>query len=255
MHHWDADTYLRYAEERSRPFAELLARTPVAEPADVVDLGCGAGNLSAMLRAKWPAARIRGVDSSAEMIARARAGPEGVSYELADLRTWRPDEPVDVILTNAALQWVPGHLELLPQLLRSVAPGGWVALQVPGNFDQPSHALRRELAAEPPYAPHARGVAQPDAWDARTYFDRLAALGCTVDAWETTYLHVLHGPDAVFEWVSGTGARPTLQALPEVLRTEFEEELKRRLRAAYPEQDGRVVLPFRRVFAVAQVPT
>src|SRR5690606_34606066 len=129
-----------------------------------------------------------------------------------------PSEPVDVLITNAALQWVPGHLDLLPALVDRVADGGWFAMQVPGNFDEPSHTIRRELAAEPPYAAHTDGVAAPEAHDAATYLRVLQDAGPEVDAWETTYLHVLEGPDPVFTWVSGTGARPTLQALPDGLR-------------------------------------
>jgi trans-aconitate 2-methyltransferase len=161
---------------------------------------------------------------------------------------------VDVLVSNATLQWVPDHLDLLPSLVGRVRPGGWLALQVPGNFEEPSHTIRRDLAAEAPYAEHTRDVAVPSSHDPVVYLEALAGLGCTVDAWETTYLHVLTGPDPVFAWVSGTGARPTLQALPDDLRPAFEDEFRRRLRAAYPERDGRVVLPFRRVFAVAQVP-
>jgi trans-aconitate 2-methyltransferase len=148
---------------------------------------------------------------------------------------------------------VPGHLDLLPRLVSAVAPGGWLAFQVPGNFDEPSHTLRTELAAEEQYAAHTRDVAVPSSHDPEVYLDALARLGCTVDAWETTYLHLLTGPDPVFTWVSGTGARPTLQALPDDLRPAFEAEFKRRLAAAYPEHAYGVALPFRRVFVVAQV--
>lgn len=252
MHRWDPETYLRYADERGRPFVELLARVDAEAPSSVVDLGCGAGNLTEHLRARWPGARIVGVDSSAEMIEAATAREDGATYVRGDVRTWRPDVPADVVVSNATLQWVPGHLELLPDLLGEVAPGGWLAFQVPGNFEEPSHTLRRELAAEAPYAEHTAGVATPDAHDPVDYLEALRDLGCTVDAWETTYLHVLEGADAVFDWVRGTGARPTLQALPDDLRPDFEAEFRRRLREAYPERDGVVVLPFRRVFVVAR---
>jgi trans-aconitate 2-methyltransferase len=179
-----------------------------------------------------------------------------VDLEVGDIREWADagTDPVDVLVSNAALQWVPGHFELLPGLVRSVAPGGWFAFQVPGNFAEPSHTIRRELAAEPAYAGHTDGVAAPDAHDAATYLEVLIGAGCAVDAWETTYLHVLHGADPVFRWVSGTGARPTLEALPGGLRERFEAEFRRRLRLAYPERGGVVVLPFRRVFVVARTP-
>ena len=253
-HTWDPDRYLAYADERGRPFVELLARVDDPAPATVVDLGCGPGNLTALLADRWPSADLRGVDSSPEMIAESRAAHPEVAFEIGDVRDWRPTEPVDVLVSNATLQWVPGHLDLLPGLLTAVRPGGRLAFQVPGNFDQPSHTIRTELAATPPYDAHTRDVAVPTAHDAATYLEALTRLGCAVDAWETTYLHVLPGADPVFTWVSGTGARPTLQALPDDLRPGFEEEFRARLRAAYPETDGRVVLPFRRVFVVARTP-
>ena len=251
-HTWDPERYLTYADERGRPFVELLARVGAERPATVVDLGCGPGTLTALLARRWPQADVVGLDSSPEMVAAAREAVDGLRFELADLRDWSPAAPVDVLVSNATLQWVPGHLDLLPRLVERVRPGGWLAFQVPGNFDEPSHALRRELAAEEPYAAHTRGAAEPDAHDAATYLRALAGLGCEVDAWETTYLHVLSGPDPVFTWISGTGARPTLQALPDDLRPAFEEELRRRLAAAYPPGPAGVVLPFRRVFVVAR---
>jgi trans-aconitate 2-methyltransferase len=254
VHTWDPERYLAYADERGRPFVELVARIGAEAPASVVDLGCGPGNLTTLLASRWPDADIRGLDSSPEMIEKARDADPTITFEVADLRTWvRESDPVDVVVSNATLQWVPGHLELLAPLASRVNPGGWLAFQVPGNFEEHSHTIRRDLAAEEPYAAHTAGVAVPSSHDPAVYLASLAALGCTVDAWETTYLHVLTGPDAVFTWVSGTGARPTLQALPDELRPAFEDEFKRRLRAAYPAHDGRVVLPFRRVFVVGRV--
>ncbi|MET0839724.1 MAG: trans-aconitate 2-methyltransferase [Marmoricola sp.] len=252
-HSWDPERYLSFADERGRPLVELLSRIDADGPRRVVDLGCGAGNLTVLLPRRWPQAQVLGVDSSPEMIAAAPVG-EGVEFTVGDIVGWSPDEPVDVLVSNAALQWVPGHLDLLPSLVDRVAPGGWLAFQVPGNFDEPSHTIRRDMAAEPPYDRHTADVATPDAHDAAIYLRALSDLGCEVDAWETTYLHVLRGEDPVFTWVSGTGARPTLQALPDDLRPAFEEEFKRRLREAYPDRDGAVVLPFRRVFVVARVP-
>jgi len=251
---WDPDRYLTYADERGRPFVELIARIDVADPGLVVDLGCGPGNLTRLLTQRWPAASVVGLDSSPEMIERAQGEHGDVGFRVADLRDWVTEggEPVDVLVSNATLQWIPGHLDLLPGLVGRVAPGGWLAFQVPGNFDEPSHTIRTELAAEAAYADLTRDVAVPSSHDPAVYLEALAGLGCQVDAWETTYLHVLTGEDPVFTWVSGTGARPTLQALPEVLREEFEAEFKARLRAAYPPGPAGVVLPFRRVFVVAK---
>ena len=252
-HTWDPDRYLTYADERGRPFVELVARIGAVAPATVVDLGCGPGNLTGLLAERWPAAHVVGLDSSPEMVASAQAPGQRVDYAVADLREWRPESPVDVLVSNATLQWVPDHLELLPKLVAALARGGWLALQVPGNFDEPSHTIRAELAAEPAYAAHTVGVATPSSHDPEVYYDALRAAGCAVDVWETTYTHVLRGPDPVFTWVSGTGARPTLQALPHELRGAFEAEFRARLAAAYPvRDDGTVLLPFRRVFAVAR---
>lgn len=254
---WDPAHYLTYAGERGRPFVDLLARVGAGSPATVVDLGCGPGQLTRLLSGRWPDADVLGLDSSPEMIDLAHAearGEPGPAFEIADLRDWRPPTPVDVVVSNATLQWVEGHLELLPRLLDSLAPGGWLAFQVPGNFGEPSHELRRELAQEPAYAAHTTGLATPASHDPADYHDALSAAGAVgLDVWETTYTHVLAGPDPVFTWVSATGARPTLQALPDDLRADFERELKARLAAAYPTRaDGTVLLPFRRVFAVAR---
>jgi trans-aconitate 2-methyltransferase len=262
VHRWDPERYLTYADERGRPFVELVARMEAESPRTVVDLGCGPGNLTRLLADRWPDAELRGVDSSPEMIAAAsRDHGDVASFEVSDLRAWTaPSGGVDVLVSNATLQWLPEHLDLLPSLVAQVAPGGWFAFQVPGNFDEPSHTIRTELAGEPAYAEFTRHARVPTSHGPETYLDALAATGCDVDVWETTYFHQLKGEDPVFTWVSGTGARPTLQALPDGLREEFTEEFKRRLRAAYPQRvvsggASGVVLPFRRIFAVARVST
>lgn len=252
MDTWDPGTYLSYSDERGRPFFDLVARVSAQRPGTVVDLGCGPGNLTLTLAERWPTARIQGIDSSEAMI-RAARGTDRVHFAVGGIEEWATGtDRADVVVANASLQWVPGHLELLGALKERVAEGGWLAFQVPGNFDEPSHAIRRELAALPEYAAHVNGVAVPSSHDPRDYHRVLASDGWQVDAWETTYLHELTGVDPVFAWVSGTGARPTLQALPEELRGTFEAEFRRRLAEAYPADDrGVVLLPFRRVFVVA----
>ena len=251
-HRWDPERYLTYADERGRPFVELLARIGAEAPARVVDLGCGPGSLTSLLAQRWPEADVLGLDSSPEMIATALGNDDGVRYEVADLRDWDPDDRVDVLVTNATLQWVPDHLDLVSSLVARVAPGGWFAMQVPGNFDEPSHTLRHGLEAEAPYAEQLGDVARPASYDAATYLRALRPVLTEVDAWETTYLHVLHGEDPVFSWISGTSARPALAALDDRLRPAFTEELKRRLRTAYPDDGHGVVLPFRRIFLVGR---
>ena len=260
-HTWDPERYLTYADERGRPFVDLLSRVGADAPASVVDLGCGPGNLTRLLVDRWPDAGVTGIDSSEQMIAAAQRSVEGVHFEVGDVRDWStPDPlalraPIDVVVSNATLQWIPGHADLLLGLLDRVSLGGWLAFQVPGNFDEPSHTIRTELASREPYAEHTRDAAVPSSHDPAEYARLLLDLGCEVDAWETTYLHVLTGEDPVFSWVSGTGARPMLQALPDDLRPRFEGEFRARLRDAYPpDAAGRVVLPFRRVFVVARKP-
>jgi trans-aconitate 2-methyltransferase len=249
---WDPIRYLEFGNERSRPFVDLLSRVHVADPKLVVDLGCGPGQLTASLPQRWPGAQIVGLDSSPEMIMRAAefAGPQ-VRFQVQDLRDWRPETSVDVIISNATLQWVPEHRALLPSLVSGLSPNGWLAFQVPGNFDEPSHRLLRELAADPRNAPMLTEVAWPAAADADCYLDDLADLGCSVDAWETTYLHVLSGPNPVFRWIAGTGARPVLQALADDHRAEFVSDYQRLLNEAYPARSYGTVLPFRRIFVVA----
>jgi len=250
---WNPTTYLQFADERSRPFFDLLAQVGSTAPESVVDLGCGPGQLTATLAERWPGAQVAGLDSSPEMIDRAAEhASDRVSFAVADLRRWRPSTPVDVLVSNATLQWVPGHRDLLPGLVDSLSPGGWLAFQVPGNFDEPSHTLLHQLAADPRFAAATSGVERPSAFDAATYLSDLSELGCVVQAWETTYLHVLTGPDPVFRWISGTGARPVLQALTEQQRAEFEPEYRALLTDAYPATASGTVLPFRRVFVVAR---
>jgi trans-aconitate 2-methyltransferase len=256
---WDPGQYQRFAGERSRPFSDLLARVGAADPAYVVDLGCGPGNLTAALAERWPRAQVTGVDESEEMLA-AAAGEAGrapgrLTFLLGDIRDWEPAQPPDVVVCNAVLQWVPGHLEVLARWAGLLAPGGWLAFQVPGNFDQPSHVILRELAASDRWRPLLAGVQlNRQAASPAEYLDLLARAGCEVDAWETTYLHVLAGQDAVAQWYRGTGLRPVLAALPPEQAEEFVAEYGRRAREAYPAAPYGTVLPFRRVFAVARRP-
>ncbi|MEV8375270.1 trans-aconitate 2-methyltransferase [Kribbella sp. NPDC056861] len=252
---WNPQQYSKYADERGRPFADLVARIRADEPSTVFDLGCGPGNLTATLLDRWPTATVRGVDSSQEMIDEAQPlSTERLSFEVGDLREWTAEpESVDVIVTNATLQWIPEQLDLLPGFVRALKPGGWLAIQIPGNGNAPSHAILRELAATDPYAEFAKDKSlRPDVPAPAEYVAALSAEGCTVDAWETTYSHILQGENAVLEWVKGTGARPVLQSLSDELRERFEAEYGARLDVAYPRQGFGTVLPFRRIFAVAQ---
>ena len=254
---WDPEEYLRFADERGRPFHDLVARVGATAPSYVVDLGCGPGNLTSGLAERWPAAEVDGVDNSEEMIERARAEHGGgrLRFSLGDVRDWVPARPIDVLTSNATLQWVPGHLDLLERLVRMVTPGGWLAFQVPGNFGEPSHTELAAVRSSPRWRPilEPLDLAQPAAEEPVTYVRRLTELGCRVDAWETTYLQVLAGDDAVLRWVKGTALRPVLSALDGAQSEEFLAEYGERLRAAYPQEAFGTGLPYRRIFVVAQV--
>lgn len=250
---WDAARYLAFADHRTRPAADLLARVALEAPHTVVDLGCGPGNSTALLAARWPQAHIIGVDSSPDMLAKARAGDVRAEWRQADIAQWTPEAPLDLIYSNATLQWVPDHASLLPRLLDCLRPGGVLAIQMPRNFAAPSHALMRETAAEGPWAGrlagvlHAEPVAEP-AW----YYDLIAPLTATLDIWETEYLHVLDGDDPVLRWTRSTALRPVIDALDADGLAAFETAYAARLRAAYPRRaGGRTLFPFRRLFIVA----
>ncbi|WP_114906587.1 trans-aconitate 2-methyltransferase [Ornithinimicrobium murale] len=251
---WDPGQYLRYADERGRPFVDLVSQVST-EARTVVDLGCGPGQLTPVLRQRWPEAQISGLDSSPEMIARAQEANTDplASYAVADAVHWAPDQPVDVLVSNAMLQWVPGHADLLVPWSEHIAPGGTLAFQLPGNFGAPSHRLLWEIAGRSAYEPFTADLGpRAAALDPADYLALLSRPGWQVDAWETTYLHVLPGEDPVFEWISGTGARPVLQALPDDVRPQFEADYKAALREAYPRQEVGTVLPFRRIFVAAR---
>lgn len=253
---WDPTEYLRFADERGRPFVDLLARVRATDPSYVVDLGCGPGNLTRGLVDRWPTAVVEGVDSSPEMIERAqKEAVDHLSFVIGDVRDWAPDRPVDVLTCNATLQWVPGHLDLLPRLVDMLAVGGWLAFQVPGNFTEPAHAeLARLKTSERWRSRLGTGLAEPSVAQPSDYLRRLAGLGCGVDVWETTYLQVLTGEDAVLRWMRGTALRPVLSALGEAECEEFVAEYGERLRAAYPPEPFGTVLPYRRIFVVASAP-
>lgn len=260
---WDPGQYQLFAGYRSRPFDDLLARVGAEDPGLVADLGCGPGELTAVLAERWPGAEVTGMDSSPDMIEAAQkmqaaAAPGSaaarVRFTVGDLRDWQPDRPAGVIVANAVLQWLPDQLDVVAGWPARLASGGWLALQVPGNFDQAGHEITRQLAASPRWQPLLTGLGlNRQTIQPAQYLDVLARAGCEVDVWETTYLHVLPGTDPVLEWYKGSGLRPVLAALDEGQAADFLAEYAELARAAYPQQAYGTVLPFRRVFAVARV--
>ena len=250
---WDPGLYARHAGHRGRPFFDLVGRVGHDAPRTVVDLGCGPGELTEALALRWPGATVRGIDSSTDMIdaARRRPAPPNLAFEVGDLRAYRPGSD-DVVVTNAALQWVPGHQDLVAAWARALPAGGWLALQVPGNFPAPSHALMREHAASPRWAETLRGVLRHDdaVAEPADYAELLLSAGLEADVWETTYQQVLPGEDAVLGWVRGTALRPVLEVLSAEEADEFEAGYGELLRTAYPRGGHGTVFGFRRIFAV-----
>lgn len=264
---WDPAQYLRHASHRTRPFRDLLARVPEPPrtPPRIADLGCGAGNVTALLTERWPDAHVTGYDNSPEMLeaAGAHAGPTPggglLDFASADATAWVPDEACDLIVSNATLQWVDDHSALFPAWLGHLVPGGTFAFQVPGTFDSPSHTLLAGLLDTPRWHARLSGRGTParrgaPVLDPTGYLERLTGLGCDVDAWETTYIHLLAGEDPVLDWTLGTALRPVLTALAEdpAAREEFIAEYRDLLRRAYPPGPYGTVFPFRRIFVVAR---
>ncbi|MFI1798914.1 trans-aconitate 2-methyltransferase [Streptomyces sp. NPDC020379] len=256
---WDPRQYLRHAGHRTRPSHDLLARVPElpGDPARIVDLGCGPGNITALLAERWPGARITGLDSSAEMLAEAErvAGGGRVDFARVDLADWTPSGPYDLIFSSATLQWLPGHADLFPAWAHALAPGGTFAFTVPGNFTAPSHVLLHELCESPRWRDRLGGLRRAGhVLEPGAYLNRLAGLGLSVDAWETTYVQLLSGPDPVLDWTKGTALRPVLTALGDDAESveEFLRSYGALLREAYPVGERGTVFPFRRIFVVAR---
>ncbi len=250
---WEPDRYLQFSDERLQPAIDLLNRIPLARSERIVDLGCGAGNVTRLLTQRWPEADITGLDSSPEMLDRARRVLPTARFELSGVEHWEPDGPPDLLFSNAALHWVGDHSSLFPRLLDSLSPGGVLAVQMPGNFEAPSHRLIRELAASPAWAgklgPGRMGAVLPMA-----DYQHILAPRCTrLSLWETTYWQSMSGPAPVLDWLRGTTLIPYLAPLDDVTRAAFLAELGASLAAAYPaDATGTTLFPFRRIFILAQ---
>ncbi|MBY0431530.1 MAG: methyltransferase domain-containing protein [Rhodospirillales bacterium] len=251
---WDPAQYARFAGPRLRPAFDLLAQVPAETPARVFDLGCGPGNVTRLLKARWPQAEVIGLDSSPEMLAKARAEGDDIAYAQQDVAGWTAPHPADVIVSNAALHWLDDHARLFPHLMAQLAPSGVLAVQMPGNHARPSHACLFAAAEAGPWAPKLRPLLRPAPVAAPEEYHRLLApLTAMLEIWETTYLHALTGRDPVVEWVKGSVLKPCLDALEGDERAAFLEAYRARIAAAYPPgEDGITLFPFRRLFIIAR---
>lgn len=256
---WNPSQYLKFADHRLRPALELLSRVPLTDPKVIYDLGCGPGEITRMIADQWPDAEVYGLDNSKEMLDRAAAQRGTIQWIEADIERWSPPTPVDLIYSNATLQWVPGHPELFLRLVSFLNPGGCLAVQMPLSWGMTSHRLMRETLANGGPGGSSLGsedlrtaVARKWVEDAAVYYDLLVERAASLDIWEVEYLQVLTGEDPVLEWVKGTGLRPILNGLDDAEREIFLAEYRRRLREAYPlRANGATLYPFRRLFIVA----
>jgi trans-aconitate 2-methyltransferase len=251
---WDPTQYLTYGDHRLRPFVELMNRVLAKNPANIVDLGCGPGNATALLSERWPEASVVGVDNSEEMIADAKAReiPGRLRFALGDAYSVSSASQIDVLISNATFQWVPGHLQEFPRYVEMLAPDGWFAFQVPGMRLSPSHSLIYDLAGSPRWVDQLGPfIRQNEIESTEQYIETLTSRGCDVDAWETTYFQLLEGDDAVLEWTKGSSLRPFTSALSEADGAEFVAIVKEGLAKAYPQGSAGTIYPFRRVFVVA----
>ena len=251
---WDPAQYLRWSDHRVRPAVDLMQRVPVEHPGHIVDLGCGAGNVTALLRRMWPDARVTGVDGSAAMLERARASDAGVDWRQAEIGAWTPAAPVDLIYSNAALHWLDGHASLFPRLLSFVAPGGALAVQMPRNFGEPSHTSITEVAVEGAWRERLASLIRPEPCKPPAYYwDVLAPHAKSLDVWETVYQQALTGDNPVADFVKGSWLKPFLDALGPDEAGRFEVAYRARIARAYPPRaDGVTLFPFRRLFIVAR---
>ena len=256
---WDPSQYARFGDHRLRPALELLARVPLSQPRVIYDLGCGTGNVTRLIAERWPEARVYGVDSSPQMLDKAASEPSPITWMEADITRWRPEQPPDLLYSNATLQWLDDHPALFPRLFSLLSEGGCLAVQMPLSRGAPSHRLMVEVlrdaaTAGQPLGPKSLTATLSRKWvlDAAQYYDLLAPGAATLDVWHTEYLQVLQGDDAVLEWVKATGLRPVLNGLDEAAKERYLETYRTRLRETYPRRgDGGTLYPFRRLFMVA----
>jgi trans-aconitate 2-methyltransferase len=252
---WDTGLYLKFEAERTQPARDLLARVALSDPRAIVDLGCGPGTSTELLAARYPEAAIVGVDNSDPMLASARARLANVRFEKYDIAHWTSDAPLDLIFANAALQWLPDHQDLMPRLMALLAKGGVLAIQMPDNRQEASHALMRMVAADGPWADRLVPIAKTRAVIAMhaDYYRWLKPMSGRLDIWETTYVHPLSGVGAIIDWFRGSALRPFLNLLDECEREEFIARYSEELQRAYPrEPDGGVLFLYPRLFIVAR---
>ncbi|HLY81182.1 MAG TPA: trans-aconitate 2-methyltransferase [Caulobacteraceae bacterium] len=253
MSDWSPATYLKFEDERTRPAADLLARVSLDKAHHVVDVGCGPGNSTELLAARYPAADILGLDNSPAMLVEARKRLPGQRFEAADAAVWLPPPSADLVFANATYQWIPDHFTQLPRVLAALRPGAVLAVQMPDNVETTTHRLMREVAQDGPWAERLRGASRAPLAPPRAYYEALQPHAERLDIWHTIYNHVLPSAAAIVEFVRSTGLRPFVDPLDDAQRADFLAAYTARIAEAYPEMgDGKVLLGFARLFIIAQ---
>jgi len=254
MPDWDPSLYLKFSDQRARPAGDLIAQIRLANPGTIIDLGCGTGNSTEQLHHRWQGANLAGLDSSASMLAQARENHPDWQWVQSSIEEWKPAGSYNLVFSNAALHWVPDHGALFPRLLSHIARGGALAVQMPNNFHSPAHQAMHKVAAEPQWSAALAGAAENTFVEPpRFYYDALRRHAAPVNIWETEYLQIMEGPQAVLEWMRSTAMRPWLTRLPDdAQRRQFEKMCYQEIEKAYPANDqGNVIFPYRRMFIIA----
>ena len=252
---WDPAQYLSFGGHRIRPAIDLLSAVPMEAPKTILDLGCGTGNITEFMQARWPEAKIVGLDNSADMLAKAQDAHPDITWIEAEIGNWSPEAPFDLVYSNAVLHWVPDHGALFPDILKWVTPNGYVAIQMPRNFEARSHTTVYETIRNGDWCTRLEPMIRDEPTSPPTfYYDLLKPLAQSLDLWETEYQQILEGENPVPEYVKGTWLKPFLDALKEPEKSAFEADYKKNVLLHYPPQsDGKTLFPFRRLFIVAQV--
>ncbi len=254
MDRWNPDSYLKYEHERTLPSRDLVAHIDLSDPHRIVDVGCGPGNSTKILRDRWPNAEIAGLDSSEEMVEKARATFPTCEWILADVESWHPSGKFDVVFSNAALQWMADQQHIIPRLFGCLNDGGVLAVQVPLNTDSPLHKAVIAVSQRTEWCERLLGCDSRLTYhDQSFYYDLLSDLTTRMDLWITTYLHVMDSRQDLIDWYSSTGLKPYLSRIgTEEGRKQFADQVLEVCSGQYPNQrDGKVIFPFRRLFFVA----